>query len=500
MLFVLAAFVLAACQPDEELPTELPTEPAGIPPATNTPQPETQPTPTITETAPSPTPEATEVFYVPGESIMGIEISGRKFDVQFAALTDAGAVWTRRNALRWALVEPTPGERNWAAAAALEEEFKRASEAGINLILIVRDTPAWAQKEAGIACGPAAPDKLEAMAAFMYDVVARYSQPPYNVKFYEIWNEPDVDVHSIKPTSVFGCWGDKSAPYYGGQYYAEMLKVVYPRVKAADPQSDVIIGGLLLDCDPNNPPELEAGKFKDCSSARFLEGILVNGGGDYFDGISFHAYDFYAAEAIPGGGGFGNLNWGSGWALNGLIPVVVPKARFIKNVLEQYGVTGKYLLNTETGLICGRDGSEPPCQSDEFVRSKAYHIAKSYAAALAEGLRANLWYSMFGWRASGLISKQDGTPNAAYTAYQFAASQFSEAVFQREVTELPGVIGYEFVRREATFWVLWSLKGDLIEVTLPDMPTASYDVFGTPLAAEKQFFVDAAPIYVEWTQ
>ena len=37
-------------------------------------------------------------------------------------------------------------------------------------------------------------------------------------------------------------------PYYGGGYYAEMLKIVYPQIKAADPEAQILIGGLLLFC------------------------------------------------------------------------------------------------------------------------------------------------------------------------------------------------------------------------------------------------------------
>jgi len=84
--------------------------------------------------------------------------------------------------------------------------------------------------------------------------------------------------------------------YYGGGYYAEMLKAVYPAIKEADPQAQVLIGGLLLDCDPTHPPE-----GKDCKPSKFLEGILKNDGGDYFDIISFHGYPPYSGADIGGG-------------------------------------------------------------------------------------------------------------------------------------------------------------------------------------------------------
>jgi hypothetical protein len=83
----------------------------------------------------------------------------------------------------------------------------------------------------------------------MHDLVARYSVPPYNVKYWELWNEPDVDpalAGLIGGDIPFGCWGDSTDPYYGGGYYAEMLKAVYPRIKAADPQAQVARGRIAL--------------------------------------------------------------------------------------------------------------------------------------------------------------------------------------------------------------------------------------------------------------
>ena len=40
----------------------------------------------------------------------------------------------------------------------------------------------------------------------------------------------------------------KAIKYYGGGYYGEMLKAVYPQIKAVNLQSQVH-GWILLDCD-----------------------------------------------------------------------------------------------------------------------------------------------------------------------------------------------------------------------------------------------------------
>ena len=85
-------------------------------------------------------------------------------------------------------------------------------------------TPAWAQKYPGVACGPISEDALDDFAEFMAALVSRYSQPPYNVRYWEIGNEPDIDRTLVDSQSIYGCWGEKDDPYYGGKYYGEMLK------------------------------------------------------------------------------------------------------------------------------------------------------------------------------------------------------------------------------------------------------------------------------------
>ena len=62
---------------------------------------------------------------------------------------------------------------------------------------------------------------------------------------------------SPTPTSFdtirgYGCWGVRTDPYYGGRAYGDMLKVVYPAIKASNPAVQVLHGSLLLD-RPYNP-------------------------------------------------------------------------------------------------------------------------------------------------------------------------------------------------------------------------------------------------------
>ena len=420
----------------------------------------------------------------PALTVFGVEMGEISESEGLSKVVQAQSQWVRRAALPWPDVEPTEGARNWSAVAGLEQELQTAASNGLTVILVVRYTPAWAQQRAGYPCGAIKPEKLGAFASFMRDAVARYSVTPYRVKYWEIWNEPDVAPEVVAPDSPFGCWGDASDPYYGGGYYADMLKQVYPAVKAADPQAQVLVGGLLLDCDPRQPPP-----GKDCMPSKFLEGILRNGGGPFFDGVSFHAYDYYSSAL----GQYVNANWQSAWNTTG--PAMVAKAGFVKSVLATYGVSGKFLMNTEAALLCDTCANDPV-----FETTKAYYVAQLYAAAITEGLRANIWYTVLGWpgRNSGLL---DGSlnPRPAYSAYQFAASELRASTFDEAVTGYAGVAGYKLQRGDRRIWVVWSLDGASHAITLPGTPLAAWDALGNPESVSSMLTVTTEPMYLEWS-
>ena len=374
--------------------------------------------------------------------------------------------------------------------AGLESELQNASGKGIQVVLIVRSTPEWARKIAGSgpSCGPISQDKLPAFGSFMHALVARYSVPPYNVKYWEMWNEPDFPI--ITGDQIYGCWGDSSDAYYGGGYYAEMLKAVYPQIKAADAQAQVLVGGLLLDCDPR-PGAGCATVGHNAVQPKFLEGILRNNGGPYFDGVSFHAYDYYIGQL----GRYNNPNWSSAWNTTG--PAFIAKAQFIQSVLSQYSVTGKFLMDTELALLYTTFSYDPT-----FETTKANYVAQSYAAAIAQGLRANIWYSVLGWRNSGLLNP-DLSPRPAYTAFKFSRSELRDAAYTDDITTvdiggISGVKGYKFQRGDRRIWILWSLDGNTHSITLSSVPLAAWDALGNSVSPATSMDVSLNPLYLEW--
>ncbi len=422
----------------------------------------------------------------PVQPVFGVQMAGVTEGGGLTRIADAPSTWVGGIGIVWSQVEANEGDRNWSVLGSVEQEMLNAADRGLLPVVNVRYTPGWAQMYPSYTCGPIAIDKLGAFARFMHDLVARYSVAPYNVRYWEIWNEPDVDPSLVPADSPFGCWGNASDDYYGGGHYGNMLKEVYPAIKAADPQAQVLVGGLLLDCDPANTSICKAGKEK---TALFLEGILhhngQNDGGQYFDGVSFHGYDYYQGFM----GSYYNPNWQSTWNTTG--PVGIAKAHFLEGVLSAHGVTGKFLMNNEAAILCAS------CNSDAtFEATKAYYVAQAYATAIAEGWRANIWYSALGWRNSGLLNP-DLSPKPAYEAFRAARSELQDARLVREITEYAAVKGYAFDRGDRQVWVMWSLDGAEHVVTLPFTPYAVFDVVGGSLAVSSTMTVTLSPVYVE---
>ncbi len=420
----------------------------------------------------------------PPYPLTGIELD--KFNsTNFEWLVKSGAYWLRYNGLLWSEVEPQEGARNWSALSELEGNLVKAAQLNQKVILVVRSTPEWAQAVPGHFCGPIDPSRMDAFGDFMYELVKRYSQPPYSVKFWEIYNEPDIAPELVSGDNPYGCWGDADDEFYGGGRYAEMLHTIYPRIKAADPQAQVLVGGLLLDCDPVHPPE-----NRDCRPSNFIEGILRAGGGDSFDGISFHAYDYYSQPF-----GYSNQNWHSSHKTSG--PVNAVKARHLNSLLLKYELTGKYLINTEAGLLCGRSGDEPMCQTYEFNMAKAFYVALSNAAALQEGFLGNIWFNLTGWRGTGLIDA-NGNALPAMSAMRYSSIQLNGASFIRTIQEIPGLSGIEYFRDGKFIWLLWSQRGAGQRVRFEDQGVMIYDVWGNSMPGSPYLTVTSAPVYIEW--
>ncbi len=382
--------------------------------------------------------------------------------------------------LFWSDVEAVKGVYDWSTASTTETELTNISGAGKEAILVIRRTPEWARLYSGYPCGPVKVSEISALANFMKAAVERYSAPPFNVRYFELWNEPDAAREDVKPDEIYGCWGEKTDPYYGGRHYADVLKQVYPKVKEANSQAKLLIGGLLLGCDPDNPPE-----GKDCSSSLFFEGILVGGGGPYFDIVSYHTYDYYGpAEKYQ------NSNWHS--ASNTTGPVIAAKTQFLLDLLDEYGVTGKQLFCTEIALICS--GCETA--SETFQQTKARYVAQAFAVSIAKGVKGGIWYTLVDrWRFSGLTD-YNKNPLPAFDAFQFARQELGNAYGGEDISK-DNMMIYEISTSKGKVLVAWSQDGNNHTLQLGATPKAIYDLYGNSKNLTQNVQVSNEPVYIE---
>ena len=146
----------------------------------------------------------------------------------------ASVHWVRRNAVKWNEIEAIEGVRDWSQMADLENEMVLLSQKGMDLILIVRGVPEWARTPDGYVCGPIAEKKFKAFAGFMRELVRRYSQPPFNVHYWELGNEPDVPTNPN--STLFGCWGNPDDPYLWGWFLRKDAQSRLPENKSCRSQ------------------------------------------------------------------------------------------------------------------------------------------------------------------------------------------------------------------------------------------------------------------------
>ncbi|MCG8353356.1 MAG: hypothetical protein MI924_36790 [Chloroflexales bacterium] len=387
-------------------------------------------------------------------SVFGMQTGRLASEGNLQGLIALELSWVRRGALLWKNIEPVEGgDYRWDSpqTQAMEQEMITASQHNINLILVVLASPHWATEPYQATCAPINPDKYRAFADFMAAAVQRYSKPPYNVKYWEIGNEPDAYIFPSDPG--YGCWGLVKDPFYGGHQYGEMLKVVYPAIKAADPQAQVLNGGLLLD-QPYDPVKNTG------LSARFIEGIFRADAADSFDILSYHSYSYYNGTAD---GTLGDVDW---------------KIGYLRDVMAAYNVQ-KPLFNTEGALLC-------PTVSDACRQAQADFVGRAYTRALTEDIMGFIWYvyDNDSFRNTALI--EPGNPSSkrpAYQAYQQVAAMLRGATYQEKLANLPiPAEGYRFARGNELVTVFWSDVDQDVVIPAPASSTVQcFDWDGTEL-------------------
>ena len=314
-------------------------------------------------------------------------------------LLESNTTWLRTR-VNWNSIEPVktePPTYNWSVAdstlAAAREDM-----GGFELIVTLETAPDWAAEEPQ---KPLYENHVDDYVQFVQALVERYDGDGIDdaptspiITYWEIYNEPDRNEW----------WG------YAGDDFADLLKEVYPAVKAANPNAKVVFPGIAYDFfEDQNGPFVRS----------FFPDVLANGAKDYFDVMNFHSYPaFYP-------------NWTQNQG-----PGLYEKAAAIRSIMNTYNVQ-KPIIVTEAGWysndVGGGDDDIPGSPE-----SQTRYVVELFTQSMAADIDVMIWWLLYdlGHFESGLVTNDSPpTKKAAFTTFQATIDELSTAHFVRKLND-----------------------------------------------------------------
>lgn len=252
-----------------------------------------------------------------------------------------------------------------------------------------------------------APFTEEGRAAFARYCSAVVSKFKGKIKYFEIWNEPNIP----------GFWKPEPNP----KDYVLLLKAAYIACKTANPNC-VILGGATSGVDTT-----------------FLETVFQTGGLQYMDMLSLHPYTGVSPEENH----------------------LIGKLNAARKLTEKYGKPLRIWI-TEVGYPThiGANGFPEETQSNYLVRTYLESLANGYVDAV-------FWYwfgpdgpdETYSEDRFGII-RSDWSQKPGYIAYKTMTEQLRKARFLESVTdETKSLLGYRFQAGSNQVTAVWSKKG-----------------------------------------
>lgn len=200
------------------------------------------------------------------------EVEEWKIQRTFELVREMGSPWVVEF-FPWAYYQAEDGGIAWEHPDLV---IDHAVAQGLTVIARIGLTPAWARP-------PDTP--LSYLDADSYDEYAAFaaafaSRSRDRVNYIIIGNEPNLSSE----------WGYRvTSP----KDYVDLLRVVYPAVKKANPDMIVLAGALAPTLEP-------AGSPWAMNDLDYLAGMYEAGAADYFDGLAVHTYGLtFPPEADP---------------------------------------------------------------------------------------------------------------------------------------------------------------------------------------------------------
>ncbi len=315
------------------------------------------------------------------------------------AMAAAGVRWNRFD-VGWVSFEPRKGEFSSWWFARLDRVVKACLDRGIEPQFVIISTPGWANDNRGWTYPPARPSDI---SGFVRALAFRYRG---RVRYFEVWNEPDVATY----------W----RPSPDATAYVQMLKAAHAAAKEANPESVIISGGLL-------------GNDLD-----FVQRMYDAGAKGYFDLLGLHLYPGHSGPYQPHDP-YNIVN--ARWNFYG-IPGLRAK-------LESNGDAGKNIWISEFGWQTSLAGQWPVSEA-----TQALYIGQSYdrifedfpyvEAACVYDIRNDGTNLRNPEQNLGLL-RWNLAPKPSYYAYGLASARLWPSA---KLTASPGIVAYP--RRNTT--------------------------------------------------
>ncbi len=172
-------------------------------------------------------------------------------------MIEAAGITAIRDEGSWSSVEQVKGQ--YSIPDHVEQYVRAAAAKGLEVMMILD----YANRLYDNGDRPRSPEAIEGFCRYAEFMVRHFGK---DIRLYEVWNEWDIGIGLPREYNKGGSPKD----------YFNLLKAVYPRIKAADPDATVIAGGCT-----------SGGVNKG-----WFEGIVKLGALEYCDAVSIHSYNY----------------------------------------------------------------------------------------------------------------------------------------------------------------------------------------------------------------
>lgn len=327
------------------------------------------------------------------------EVEPHKVALALRMIRDAGFRWIRQE-FPWEDIEHSARgdfwDHKWHKSA--WEKYDRivelAGQYGLQVIARLDHPPAWTRADGNARGNFAPPDDFEDFGNFVYAIVSRYKG---KVKYYQIWNEPNI----------YPEWGEQPPDPAG---YVRLLQVAYRRAKEADPECVILSAGLA---------QTVANDDRNMNDLLYLQKMYDAGVKGYFDIMGVMDYGLWTG---PGD------RRASPELTNFSRPML------IRDIMVRNGDADKPLWATEVGWnAVPPDFPSPAVYGRVTLEQQARYAVQAYQRAQAEWPWMGVLNYWFFKRATDTETEQvfyyfrmvepDFTPLPVYEAMKDYANQ-----------------------------------------------------------------------------